>query len=491
MRFRPHLPWRFKVTFFAGGDLSEPAKLMTYAVSSVKVSGVDVDTSAAAMHFGTGYYTIPIIDPSRTLDITFEETDSMDVIKFIDEIVAMQRNGLPYVLGIGISEFDERMKTPLRSQFYSCVLANYEEPSFSRSGGVQQVTLNCTFNIMSEKPWDGLTSAAAIGKQTPDAGLNDNLVADLTEAAQKTDPSNVPLVPQEWRDQFEKDLLAGREKKEKEKKEKEEKKKEKREGGSSSSSSSGGGSGSGSVPGAGKDIPAKAPKTKVDNKGDGVASVWNSFRWNAIDEKKAGTGQNKLQNLMHNDKSWITMAFRDEKSVGDMKKTLMKEYGLTAADFKDPAALMEAMQRAEDRNVKNGGAAGSVWGSTYGCSGATAWATWMTSENDSFVMPQDMLTAGGTATGDLQIVAASKNSNLYSSSETMKFSSKEKAEEWIREHAVRGDNIGISDSAGHGHEVIKLGGAGESGFSSDHMQKNAIPGTYSGQYTITIRHRKK
>lgn len=205
-RFRPHLPFRFVVNFFT--DKSVDSNKLGYYVSSIKVNAPEVDTTTGAFYFGNGYRTVPIVDPSaKTIDITFEETDDMQVTKFFDEIIAQQRFGLPYVVQIGVTEFDERMNSPVRAMLYSCILSNYEEGAFSRMGGVSIVTISATFAVMSEKPWESSTKIVA-GKQVQDAGIPDNVFSTLQHEAETSAPSPAIQVLESWNAEFNSDLAT-------------------------------------------------------------------------------------------------------------------------------------------------------------------------------------------------------------------------------------------------------------------------------------------
>lgn len=205
-RFRPHLPFRFVVNFFT--DKSVDSNKLGYYVSSIKVNAPEVDTTTGAFYFGNGYRTVPIVDPSaKTIDITFEETDDMQVTKFFDKIIAQQRFGLPYVVQIGVTEFDERMNSPVRAMLYSCILSNYEEGAFSRMGGVSIVTISATFAVMSEKPWESSTKIVA-GKQVQDAGIPDNVFSTLQHEAETSAPSPAIQVLESWNAEFNSDLAT-------------------------------------------------------------------------------------------------------------------------------------------------------------------------------------------------------------------------------------------------------------------------------------------
>ncbi len=233
-RFRPHLPFRFVVDFFT--DKYVNSHNLGYFVSSIKVNAPEVDTTTGAFYFGDGYRTIPLVDPSaKTINITFEETDDMRVTKFFDGVIAQQRFGLPYVIQIGVTEFEERMNVPVRAMLYSCVLANYEEGAFSRMGGVSIVTISATFNVMSEKPWEANTKISA-GKQTQDIGIPDNVFSKLQSEASSVVSSPAIAVLDEWNAKFNEDLVEGKQREEREKAER----RERRGGGGGNGSGFGG-----------------------------------------------------------------------------------------------------------------------------------------------------------------------------------------------------------------------------------------------------------
>jgi len=156
--------------------------------------------------------TIPIFNiASRTLTITFEETDGLRVISWLDTIIALQRNALPYVVGIRVKEFNTRFNKIVSDKYYKCVLSTYDEPAFSRTGGPGIVAVSATFNIMSEQPWSqNLADAHDVGRGKAiedDAGLTTALAA----ATDNTQPVK-PLVENltQWTNEFKDAYEAGK-----------------------------------------------------------------------------------------------------------------------------------------------------------------------------------------------------------------------------------------------------------------------------------------
>lgn len=209
--FTPHLPFRFEVELYTGGNGASGIK---YAVQSVKISDVECNTTDAATYVGDGYRTIPIWNlASRTMTISFEETDNLSVTQLFDDIANSQRYGVPWVIGIRVTEFDVSFNKILSDRFYKCVLSTYDEPAFSRTGGPGIVTISATFNIMSEQPWNAENSmsvGAGALSNTDDEGLIGKLdnVIDAT-----THQQPILKVLDSWSDEFQNAYKAGKENK--------------------------------------------------------------------------------------------------------------------------------------------------------------------------------------------------------------------------------------------------------------------------------------
>ena len=150
----PQLPFRFVVDIIDENGIQEKLK---YAIRSVKFTDADGDTSAGAVFYGGGgYFTIPIWDLSaRGLNISFEETDKMDVTKYIDKLAGVVNKGMnqysfsgtPKVIAIVVREYDNMMYKVLRGRCFWCMLQDYDDGQFSRTGGVSAVQLSMQFVV--------------------------------------------------------------------------------------------------------------------------------------------------------------------------------------------------------------------------------------------------------------------------------------------------------------------------------------------------------
>lgn len=210
--FAPHLPFRFEAELYLGSSNINQT-VLKYTVQTVKISGAECNTTNAATYYGNGYKTIPIWNVSRSMTITFEETDNLEVTRMLDEIVEQQRAGLPWVIGVHLREFDAKFNTIVSDRLYKCVLASFDDPAFSRTGNPGPATVSATFNIMSEQPW------SASNVENVGAGeANESETPDLTtvlEAETKKLANSQALVAglKEWSDEFEKAYQAGKENK--------------------------------------------------------------------------------------------------------------------------------------------------------------------------------------------------------------------------------------------------------------------------------------
>ena len=456
----PQLPYRFVADFVVDGAMLNN---MRFAVRSVKYTEAEGNTSDAATYYGNGYYTIPIWDiSSRALSITFEETDDMNVTKFLDGIAEASYNASPLMIAVIVREYDNMFLNPMKGRCFWCFLQDYDEPAFSRTGGpsVVSITANFVVRAVSENfavDDDVLDARISVIKNAlNDHNYHDDAATgfwyeDFHGVASKLKENTVFSVDLSAFDAGLEPAVSNAEK-----------------------------------------IQSKVARYSRDKDGKPVYSVWNAFRYNA--QHKNDNGAKKLVNLMNNEDSWIHMAFKRELTVGQQKKILKEKYGLNDNDFKNADTLMTAMQAAEDRNRKNGGAEGEVWDSVYGCSGAVGWAALMTTQKEDYVMPQDMKTKSGTATGDFMIVVETEHPELFEKVISGVFKTEAEAEAFIAQNSKAGNfvAIGAKDAEGKakGHRVVRLSNGG---YMSDHAQgqNNAVPNNYKTDFSVLITRLKQ
>lgn len=155
INMRPQLPFRFSVDF-RNVDRNTvdaiTAGILNTSIKSVKVNLGESDLTKGAVYYGNGYFTIPVFNPAeRTLEMSFTETDNLDILKFFDYVQDRQFNRTPVEMEISVTEYDETMTVELSKILYTCILKEYSEPAFNRTGGVNIATIDASFIIKDMK----------------------------------------------------------------------------------------------------------------------------------------------------------------------------------------------------------------------------------------------------------------------------------------------------------------------------------------------------
>lgn len=155
INMRPQLPFRFSIDF-RNVDRNvvddTTAGILNTSVKSVKVNLGESDLTKGAVYYGNGYFTIPVFNPAeRTLEMSFTETDNLDILKFFDYVQDKQFNRTPVEIEISVTEYDETMTIELSKILYTCILKEYSEPAFNRTGGVNIATIDASFIIKDMK----------------------------------------------------------------------------------------------------------------------------------------------------------------------------------------------------------------------------------------------------------------------------------------------------------------------------------------------------
>ena len=148
---RPQLSFRFSVDVGVAPNFPNGIEDLGICVKNVKVTTGEVDTTTGAVYYGDGYFTIPTYNiADKTLEISFNETDDLTVLKWLDGIQEGQRNSTPYEINIRVTEYDETMTNEISKILYTCCLKEYSEPAFTRSGSVSFSTIDATFIVIDE-----------------------------------------------------------------------------------------------------------------------------------------------------------------------------------------------------------------------------------------------------------------------------------------------------------------------------------------------------
>lgn len=130
----PHLSNRFCVTFFAANNEQYAEELTTFNVKSVEMPTYSIDSDDTRVRFGNTQFVIPVINFSKTeLKITFIETDSFKVTKFLGTIIGEQYYSIDNIpqIKIKIDELTYGMDDVIASHIYVVRLLSFDQPTFT------------------------------------------------------------------------------------------------------------------------------------------------------------------------------------------------------------------------------------------------------------------------------------------------------------------------------------------------------------------------
>ena len=140
---KPHLAYRFKVTFYYNKS-GEEIKSLTYFVKSVELPVWNISTETR-QRFGNTQYVIPTFDFGQsTLKIVFMETDQMSITYFLNGFLFhcvdnkvgtanLWNNLEPEILKIQIDELDPSMRGTIVTNIYACNLKKLTMPKLSNA----------------------------------------------------------------------------------------------------------------------------------------------------------------------------------------------------------------------------------------------------------------------------------------------------------------------------------------------------------------------
>ena len=154
---KPHLGFRFKVTFFYNKG-AEEIESLSYYVKSVELPVWNINTENR-QRFGNTQYVIPTFDFGQsTLKIVFLENDNMNVTYFLNGFLFnnvenahrdanLWNNCAPAILKIKIDELDYSMRNTVVSNIYACHLKRLSTPNFSNTSYGNPVEIEAEFVV--------------------------------------------------------------------------------------------------------------------------------------------------------------------------------------------------------------------------------------------------------------------------------------------------------------------------------------------------------
>lgn len=153
MNMRPHIPYRFKAEIWPYiKDYSKDSEYQLYefTIKSIKQPTFTLNGDNKK-HFGNTAYVVPVFKFGETsMDITFEETDNMDVYNFLANFMGSElyKKVSSALMNIRITQYNESMATVIDRKTYVCRLKEYSMPSFNNNGFGSPVELTASFNVL-------------------------------------------------------------------------------------------------------------------------------------------------------------------------------------------------------------------------------------------------------------------------------------------------------------------------------------------------------
>ena len=154
---KPHLGFRFKVTFFYNKG-AEEIESLSYYVKSVELPVWNINTENR-QRFGNTQYVIPTFDFGQSiLKIVFIENDNMNVTYFLNGFLFnnienahrdanLWNNCTPAILKIKIDELDYSMRNTVVSNIYACHLKRLSTPNFSNTSYGNPIEIEAEFVV--------------------------------------------------------------------------------------------------------------------------------------------------------------------------------------------------------------------------------------------------------------------------------------------------------------------------------------------------------
>ena len=152
-KLRPHINYRFSAEIWpnaAEGDKIKEYTKFQYTVKKITQPVYKLNTENKKV-YGNTAYVVPVFKYGETtLEITFEETDTMEVFKQLCTWMGpnLHKGYLPPLINIRITQFNESMIDVVDKKVYVCRLKEHGMPSFNNNGFGSPVEITATFNVV-------------------------------------------------------------------------------------------------------------------------------------------------------------------------------------------------------------------------------------------------------------------------------------------------------------------------------------------------------
>ena len=195
-KLRPHINYRFSAEIWpnaAEGDKIKEYTKFQYTVKKITQPVYRLNTENKKI-YGNTAYVVPVFKYGETsLEITFEETDTMEVFKQLCTWMGpnLHKGYLPPLINIRVTQFNESMVDVVDKKVYVCRLKEHGMPSFNNNGFGSPVEITATFNVVyvMEEPLtlESYNANNEINRYTTEyalpenKALNDDLAASLKD----------------------------------------------------------------------------------------------------------------------------------------------------------------------------------------------------------------------------------------------------------------------------------------------------------------------
>ena len=197
---RPHITYRFNCDIWEDSSDNaasiEKSEFLTFTIKSISQPVFKLDLENRKC-FGNTQYVIPILKYGETeLNITFQETDEMDVYKFLCGLYYNNPYFAPSMklVHIVIREYDSTMQNVVSNKHYVAKLKSFNMPDFNNNSLGEPVDIQASFYVMyiysDESEVPNLyrdtpnTLHNELEKQLPETEFNNHI--DLRAVEEKT-----------------------------------------------------------------------------------------------------------------------------------------------------------------------------------------------------------------------------------------------------------------------------------------------------------------
>lgn len=152
-KLRPHINYRFSAEIWpnaAEGDRIKEYTKFQYTIKKITQPVYKLNTENKKV-YGNTAYVVPVFKYGETsLEITFEETDTMEVFKQLCTWMGpnLHKGYLPPLINIRVTQFNESMVDVVDKKVYVCRLKEHGMPSFNNNGFGSPVEITATFNVV-------------------------------------------------------------------------------------------------------------------------------------------------------------------------------------------------------------------------------------------------------------------------------------------------------------------------------------------------------